>query len=199
MRSKRSDIAITGDFALSQRQTPSITNFSGTKGVYYPVWSPDGRSVTSTSLEGLTLTADLTVPLDQRKPEVLPPLPTPGVSFVAWQFSADGSQLAGWKLLPDGQSAGIAIYDRTTRSYREVSNAGIYPTWVQRGKALLIVVRERFRQVNLDSLAVTDLASPERFASDYALSKDERSLYYAEDQREGNVWLITWPATPSAK
>ena len=182
-------------------QVEQVTNFSDTKGVYYPVWSPDGRSMTSTSLEGLTLTADLSVPLTERKPAALPPLPTPGMSFVAWQWSADGSRLVGWKLLPDGQSAGIAIYDSRARTYRDITSAGIYPTFVRNGTALLIVVKEQLRLVSLDSLTVTGVPTPAGFGSDYTLSRDERSFYYAEDQREGNVWSITWPTTarPSAR
>lgn len=175
-----------------------VTNFPETKGVYYPVWSPDGKAITATSLEGLTLTVDLTVPLERRVPQALPPLPMPGMTFVAWLWSPDGTQLVGWKLLADGQSGGIAIYDTKTRAYREIASAGIYPTWVRQGKALLIAVREQLRLVDLSSLAVTPVPTPARFASDFALTNDERWLYYAEDQREGNVWLITWPGRAAA-
>jgi len=170
------------------------TSVSGTRGLYYPVWSPDGRTITATTVEGQTLIVDLSTPLVQRRVEVLPPLPTPGVSFVAWQWSADGSQLSGWKLLPDGQSGGVTIYDRSTRSYRDVSKEpGIYPTWVRQARALMIAVRERLHVIDLSTLAMTDLPTPARFASDFALAKDERTIYYAHEDREGDVWMATWP------
>ena len=38
---------------------------------------------------------------------------------------------------------------------------------------------------------MTAAAEPAGFAQDFTLAKDERTVYYAQDEREGNVWLIT--------
>jgi Tol biopolymer transport system component len=171
-----------------------LTAVSNTKGVYYPVWSPDGMRMTATSLEGLTMTVDLGVPLASRTPDVLPPFPRAGASFVAWAWSPDGSHLAGWKLLADGRSAGIALYDRTSGSYRDVTAFGIFPGWIDRQRALVFAANGQLHRVDLASLEVTPIDMPSDFALDYALSRDQRWLYYALDQREGDVWLITRPA-----
>ncbi len=171
-----------------------VTNFTDTKGVYYPIWSVDGRAMTCTSLEGLTMTVDLTKPLAERIADVLPPFVKTGMSFVAWAWSSDGSHLAGWKLLPDGRSAGIALYDARSRSYREITSFGIYPTWVRNSTALLFAANEQLHTVDLRSTEVSALPTPAGFALDFSLSRDERWVYYAEDQREGNVWLIGLPS-----
>lgn len=175
-----------------------LTDFKDTKGVYYPVWSPDGKAMTSTSHEGLNLTVDLTVPLSARKPKVLPPLPTGNGHFVAWQWSADGTRLAGWKLMPDGRPGGLVIYEAGTASYRELTTSGTFPTWIERDTALLFTASDELRVITLASSAVTALATPPGFATHFALSRDQRSLYFAEDLREGDVWLISWPS-PSPK
>lgn len=172
------------------------TNFAQTRGVYYPVWSPDGRRITCTSLEGSTLTVDLDTPVAERRPDVLPPFPKPEVSFVAWAWSADRRHLAGWKLLADGRSAGLVLYDPEARTYRELTSIGIYPTWLADGRRLLFASGDRLYTLDLPTMAVTELPAPDEFATDYSLDRDERWLYYAVDQREGNVWLITLP--PSA-
>ena len=168
-----------------------LTDFKDTKGVYYPVWSPDGMRITCTSLEGLTLTVDLTVPLSQRKADVLPPLPTAGASFVAWLWSRDGASLAGWKALPDGKTAGITVFERKSKSYKDLTALGIYPTWLRNGHDVLFARPDGLQVVDMRSAEIRDVMAPPDFAQDYVLSQDERWLYYAEDQREGNVWLIT--------
>jgi Tol biopolymer transport system component len=188
--SNRSDTNQVWTIQADGTDLRQVTNHQNSKGVYYPVWSPDGKTITCTSLEGLTLTVDLTKALNQ-KPDVLPPFPNPGMSFVAWLWSPDGSALAGWKLLPDGKSAGIAIYDAGTRRYRDLTSLGIYPTWIKNGNALLFAANEKLHTVDVGSGTVADVPTPAGFANDFSLAKDGRWLHYAEDQREGDVWLVT--------
>jgi eukaryotic-like serine/threonine-protein kinase len=178
-----------------------ITDYrtAGSKGLYYPVWFPDGKHITCTTFEGVTLTFDLSKPEPDHEPVALPPLPTPGQSFVAWRWSLDGSALSGWKLLPDGRSAGIAVYDARAHRYTELTSGGVFPAWIEQGRTLLYAAGDALYRVGVESRLVAKVTTLPRFFSTFSLAKDGRWLYYEEEQREGDVWLINLRPSSAAR
>jgi hypothetical protein len=152
-----------------------------------------------TTIEGWCVVVDLLKPSKEQTAQRLPPWPESGGSFVAWAWSPNARSVAGWQILPDGKSGGITLYEPSSKRYRKVTDTGIYPTWLPGGKRLLFAADGKFLTFDLDSSRVSGMPTPTGFANDFALSSDGRWLYFAEDQREGNVWLIALPPQAAAQ
>ena len=168
-----------------------VTNYQNAV-VYYPVWSPDGHAMNVSAFDGVSFVVDLGKPWKEQTPKLLPALSEAGTSFVAWSWSPDETALAGWQIPSNnGQSKGIVIYEPGTGRYRQITTMGIYPTWLRDGKRLLFASNEKLFSVDVESGKVSDVPTPRAFANDFSLSRDNQWLYYNEDQREGDVWLIT--------
>ncbi|MEO8678211.1 MAG: protein kinase [Vicinamibacterales bacterium] len=174
-----------------------LTNQPDTEGLYYPVWTPDGRHVWSSSLEGKAFVVEVSKPTAGALPS-LPPLPAPGGAFVPWAWSPDGAVLAGWRQRQDGTAAGLVLYDPSTKLFTMPTDVGNYPAWVDRQR-LLFAGRYRLNIVDLSSRRVREIGQPHGFEEEFALSVDGKSIYYLESQREGDVWLLKRPPAPAVR
>jgi len=166
-----------------------LTNHPATEGLYYPIWSPDDSTILSSSLEGKTFV------VDPRKPMMgdrLPTLPRPegqAAAFVPWSWSPDGSTVAGWEQRKDGAAAGILVYDPRTKRFTKLTDSGNYPAWID-ARRLLFSHRTELAVVDVESRRVQAVGTPQGFEEEFALSRDGRTVYYTENQREGDVWLV---------
>ena len=122
----------------------------------------------------------------------LPPLPGGSAAFVPWTWSQDGKQLAGWRQHQDGTASGVILYDSQSKHFTAVTTFGNYPAWLDRGR-LLFSGRKHLNVVEIASGRVRELPTPAAFDEEFALSPDRRTIYYTENQREGDVWLIKLP------
>ena len=169
-----------------------ITDLRDTKGLYYPIWSIDGTSITCSSFDGSVFSVDPNRSGKDQQPRFLPPLPESGTSFVAWAWSPSGRKLAGWQLMPDGTSGGIEIYEPESGRYRKLPVVGSAPTWLDGGETrLLVVSNQKLQTVDVATGVATDAPTPPGFNFHYTLTRDGRWLYYTHDERDGDIWLIT--------
>jgi Tol biopolymer transport system component len=175
-----------------------VTDDAATTGLFFPVWSRDGRFLLGSSSEGATYRVDLGRAWAEQAPEVLPPLPRTGHAFMAWGWSPSGRWLAGWQLRADGRSAGIVLYDPAQRSYREVVDYGTFPAWSADERRLLFSRRHDRVVVDVASGQVKELQTGDDFEEEFALAADGRSLYTVQTLREGDVW-IAWRRPTSAR
>jgi serine/threonine protein kinase/WD40 repeat protein len=174
-----------------------ITEESSTNGLVFPVWSPDGRFLVGSSLEGKAFMVEVSKPWGRQTPAVLPPLPAPQASFLAWAWSPRGKWLSGWQLRADGVSAGIVVYEPATRTYRTVTDFGTFPTWLRNERRLVFSGRQARYIVDLETGMLKELEKSDDFEEEFALSPDRRSLYTVQTQREGDVWMAALaPGTP---
>jgi len=60
------------------------------------------------------------------------------------------------------------------------------------GQRLVFASNEKLFTVQIESGAIADVPTPRQFANDFSLSRDNLWLYFTEEQREGDVWLITF-------
>lgn len=174
-----------------------LTNQPDTEGLYYPIWSPDGRHVWSSSIEGKAFVVDVSTPMVGALP-TLPPLPAPGGAFVPWAWSPDGTVLAGWRQRKDGTADGLVLYDPREKSFTTTTDFGNFPAWVD-GQRLLFAGRYRLHIVDIASRRIRELGQPHGFGDEFALSPDRKSIYYLESQREGDVWLLRRSPAPPVR
>jgi WD40 repeat protein len=171
-----------------------VTDQPDTVGLYFPVWSRDGRMITASSFEGRSFIIDVTRPWKEQTPASLPPLTEAGTSFVAWAWNQAGTKLAGWQLRADGSFAGVLIYDQSTGRYSRVTDFGAYPAWVGDAR-LLFSSNGKLFITEVEGGEPRELAIPPDFANEFSLSRDRQWMYYSENLREGDVWLISRKAT----
>jgi Tol biopolymer transport system component/serine/threonine protein kinase len=171
----------------------------------YPVWSPDGSRLLL-SRPGVTgIIVATTGDLDAPPLDELPPLPGGG-TFVPLDWSPDGSLIAGMRVSPAGERAGIVLYDLKRRSYASLVGFGTWPQWLHdgrrlvfqgpsaseggsdrgypRGESAFIVdrVTGRVREV---------LAIPEVTIGYPAFSPDGRWLVFVHTMLNADIWTLT--------
>ena len=112
------------------------------------------------------------------------------MSFVAWAWSPTGQRLAGWQLASDGASGGITIYDAATGTYKKLSESGRHPVWLHDGRRLLFADKRKLFLLNVETGKARRLAMPFGFAEEFSLSSDGRWIYFVEEVREGDVWMM---------
>jgi len=160
----------------------------------HPLWSPDGRQLACEldQNEGLI---DLTRPLADRRLVLLPP-PSPRLGFAASSWSADGRWLAGAlyaqtprkRMLP-----GVVLYSLASRRYLRLTDRGDSPTWLSDSRRLLYWDSGRLVFLDTATRASRQVLTtpPGSEYNDFCLSPDDRTLYLARNQEEGDVWLLT--------
>jgi eukaryotic-like serine/threonine-protein kinase len=161
----------------------------------HPIWSPDNRQI-AFDLEENEALIDVTRPLADRHPVLLPPPPGPRRGFSASSWSADGRWLAG--ALHDQaplkqQLPGVMIYSLADRRYERVTPRGEGATWLSDSRHLLYW--DNGRLLLLDTVSRTSrqvlTTPPGSEYNDFCLSRDDRTLYLARNTEEGDIWLLT--------
>jgi eukaryotic-like serine/threonine-protein kinase len=157
-----------------------------------PVWSPDSRWL-AVAIGNQGVLIDLAQPLAQRQVHPLPP-PRQGYSFCADSWSTDGRWLAGAIFHPDGlRDPGIVLHSLRDGGYRRLNDRGGNPRWLHDNREVLYADANKILLMDVQtgrSQPVLALA-PEIVVTDFALSPDEKTLYLAQEQDQGDIWLLS--------
>ena len=157
--------------------------------VIAPVWSPDGSKLLYQIRNVNSYVIDANRPGAEQAPQSLWGQPPPG--FIPWDWSPDGSLLVGWQPLNEQRS--MVVYTFAEHRYqRFVTGFGSYPIWLNDNRRVLF--REGEKLFLLDRLTgewreVLSLKSPSQIGS-YALSRDNKRLYYTSGSSEADIWLL---------
>ncbi|MGE0460564.1 MAG: protein kinase [Vicinamibacterales bacterium] len=157
---------------------------------YYPLWSPDGRHLVYSSLDANPFILDTTRSWDEQPPRSLPALPDAGMTFAAWSWSSDGRRLAGWRLRADGVHAGVTLFDPASNRYTTLTETGRYPTWLADDRRLVFFSNGRLFLLDTQTGAVDALPSLPGYSEGFTISRDNRWIYYEQNHREGDIWII---------
>jgi len=186
----------TGDYQIwtikpDGSELQQVTGNTSTSGVVLPVWSRDGRSIVCSSFSRKAFVVDVTQPWSMQTLAELPPLPEAEASFMAWAWSPSGKWLSGWQLRADGSSAGVVIFDPTSRSYRTITDFGTFPAWSADERRLIFSGRQTRVVVDIKPGTLKELGKAGDFEEEFALSSDRRFIYSVQTQREGDVWIAS--------
>ena len=158
----------------------------------WPVWSPDGKKLAYTIFGLNSFIMDLDRRWNEQSPQALPPIGTGDEIFSAWSWSPDGSRIAGFTQRPDGVVAGIAVYDFRQRRFTKYSDLGQDPVWLHNDRHLLFVhdgmiwLLDTASGIRQPIVKSTDYQVERR---GFAISRDDRWLYFSGSRTESNVWL----------
>lgn len=158
----------------------------------WPVWSPDGKKLAYTIFGFNSFLMDLDRKWNEQSPQALPPMEASEEIFSAWNWSPDGKQIAGFTQRPDGTIAGIASYDLREKRFTKFSELGQDPVWLHDNRHLLFVHDGMIWL--LDTVAGTrkivmqskDWQVERR---GFAVSRDDKWIYFSGSRTESNVWL----------
>ena len=157
--------------------------------VIAPVWSPDGRKLLYQIRNVNSYIIDADRPGAEQTAQSLVGDPPPG--FIPWDWSPDGTLLVGWQ--PLNEQRAMVVYSFAQQRYEHFSTRlGAYPIWLNDNRRVLF--REGGNLYVLDRLngkwrEVLTLKPPNQIGN-YALSRDNRRLYYTSGSNEADIWLL---------
>jgi Tol biopolymer transport system component len=165
-----------------------MTNEPG-RDLIAPVWSPDGKKLLYQIRNVNSYIIDASIPGTDQTQYSLPGHPPAG--FIPWDWSPDNTLLVGWQ--PQAGQRSIVIYSFKEESYqRFVLGFGSYPIWLNDNRRVLF--REGGSLYVLDRVTgkwqeILSLTGP-TLIGNYALSRDNRRLYYTSGSAEADIWLL---------
>ena len=162
--------------------------FNSRPNTSFPVWSPDGARLLFRK-ESANLILDLGKTWDAQTPEQIPQPPTPGDSFVVWDWSPDGKKLCG--TLSGASGTGVGTYSFETGRYEKVADLDALPSWLPDSRRLVFAHEGRAYIADTTTKRVRELLArpPEQIRS-VAVSRDGRLLYYTLLSTESDIWLL---------
>jgi hypothetical protein len=91
---------------------------------------------------------------------------------------------------------GVALYSVADRAFRRLTRHGSDPVWLSDSRRLLYLDRGKIHLVDSQSGASRELLSivPDEVARrGFAVSPDDRHIYFSVSTTEADVWMIDRP------
>ncbi len=166
--------------------------YASDPGAIHPIWSPDGTRLAYHIQDGNSFIIEVGKPWQEQSPQALPSLSNPNRWFTAWSWSPDGRKLAGRPRSAEGYTSGIALYSLESQQYEKLTDFGRFPIWLNDNRRLLFRHRDKLFLVNSQTKKVREVLSvdPHRIL-DFALSRDDRLIYFSLVSTEADIWLLT--------
>lgn len=76
------------------------------------------------------------------------------------------------------------------RAGTTLTDTGRYPTWLADDRRLVFVSNGRLFLLDTRTRAVEALPALPGYSEGFTLSPDNRWIYYEENHREGDIWII---------
>ena len=127
-------------------------------------------------------------------PQALPPLADESQVFSAWSWSPDGKKIAGFQQARDGVFTGISVYSVESKQFEKLTDFGVDPVWLSDGRRLLFHHRGRLHLVDSRTHETREVLSVEPAdvgGKGFAVSNDDRAIYFSEVTTEADVWLLS--------
>ncbi|MFN0109241.1 MAG: protein kinase domain-containing protein [Blastocatellia bacterium] len=161
------------------------------KEVIAPVWSPDSSKLLYQIRNANSFIVDATRPGSEQQSQGLPGQPPEG--FLPWEWSPDGTMLAGWQPpMPQQERRGIVVYSFAQQRYDSLPGNGMYPAWLNDNRRILyrdnnaLFLLDRMTGQSQKIYAVT---SPNQIGH-HLLSRDNRRLYFTSVSVDADIWIL---------
>ena len=160
----------------------------------YAVLSPGGDAMVFTGDSGRDVYHS---PLPAKGPPAeLQGVVVDGNAFGPTSWSPDGKQLAGMVSSPSGRTQGAGIYDMASHKASMVSNDETYGVeWLADSRRVLYFTKDGWELVLLDTVTrartVVSVRLPAPSTAEvFAISRDNRSIYYGASRAEADIWIV---------
>ncbi len=168
--------------------------------VYFPIWSPAGRSMIITFDDKLVRMPVADQPVSLSDVEEIPVDRGDAVSVYATSWSPDGRRVGGSLIGSNGELVGgLLLIDVATGRNRLVRvdlpippGGSVYPTlsWLPDGRRGIVRWGERILLVDAEAEKLTTLAQGlGRDGGTARLSADGKWIYMLDAREEGDLWL----------
>jgi TolB protein len=163
-------------------------------GAAYVNLSPKGDSVIFVSTSGRTV---FSAPFAGGAPTPLRGTQTGDKYFTPTAWAPDGERLAGPVVSESGRSSGIAIYDLAGQATTVVSADEAFGVkWLADSRRVVYFTKNGAELVVLDTVSrnrsVVDVRLPGPASTNemFAISRDNRTIYYGASRREADIWIV---------
>lgn len=162
--------------------------FNNSPNTSFPIWSPDGTRLLYRK-ESISYILDLNKSWEAQTPEQIPQPSTTGDFFGVWDWSPDGSKLAGTFAGPNG--TGFGYYSFETRRFEKVSDTYALPYWLPDSRRVIFAHEGKAFIADTSNNRVRELLArtPEQIRN-VAISRDGLLLYYTLLSTESDIWLL---------
>lgn len=159
----------------------------------FPVWSPDGRRLAYRNSESGVSIADIA---GGRVKSSSQPLARLGESesFQPWSWSPDGKTIAGERVVTGtGGLNGLATYSIDAGRFQNLLDFGAAPVWLKDSRRVLFWSQSRLHLVDTATKKSHEVLNAGADAIDvtFALSPDDRVIYYTLINRAADIWLMS--------
>jgi Tol biopolymer transport system component len=120
-----------------------------------------------------------------------------GKYFNPTGWSPDGARLAGYLISDSGRASGIGTYDFATATTTELNADESYAVkWLSDGRRLVYFTKNGAELVMLDTVTRTRtvvdvrLPWPAVITEMFAISPDNRTIYYGAARAEADIWIV---------
>jgi len=160
--------------------------------VVSPVWSPDGKRLAASIYGIRSFIMNLQSPEKGETPLNVQ-LENFAGYFQAWSWSNDGKKIAGYLINPDGSDVGIGIYTIESKKFERLTDFGMDPVWLSDDRRLLFYNDGRIDLLEIDTKKTHPVLSraPQSVGKrGFAISSDDRIIYFSQTSTEADVWLL---------
>jgi Tol biopolymer transport system component/serine/threonine protein kinase len=165
-----------------------VTSLGG-QNVAWPVWSSDGKRLAYTIFGLNTFLIDPNKPWSAQAAEKIPSFGEDGQLYNGWSWSPDGKTLAGFLNRDDG----IVLYSPATKEFKRITKHGSDPVWLSDSRRMLFHSGGGIHVVDSATGAEKEVLSiaPEEVARrGFALSPDDRNIYFSVSITDSDVWMV---------
>lgn len=153
----------------------------------FPIWSPDGTKMTYDSASKISL-MEVDKPWSPETTETLPRGENDGF-FRMWDWSPDGTMMAGFYEASSG--GGMGIYRFETRTYERLNDFNSIPRWLPDNKRLIFQRDGKAMMIDIQTKQIREiLPEIKDQIRNIAVSRDGKLLYYTNQTSESDIWLL---------
>jgi eukaryotic-like serine/threonine-protein kinase len=166
-------------------------------GAVYVHVSPTGDTVAFTSNSGRVVFVAPLAPRRGVSPTALRDTQTNGKYFNPTGWSPDGTRLAGVLISDSGRPSGIGTYDLAAQSTTMLSADEAYAVkWLSDSRRIVYFAKNGAELVMVDTATRTRsvidvrLPGPAVINEMFAISPDNRTIYYGAARAEADIWIV---------
>ena len=153
----------------------------------FPIWSPDGNRILYRSNAKLYI-VDLTLPLENQTPKLLPDYENPNMRFVPWDWSPDGDKLAGSF---SGAPMKLGYYSISENRYVTLTDTSYYPMWLPDCQRIVFAHAGAISVIDIRTSKITEIVKVrEGEMMGLGVSDDGGLVYFVINDDESDIWML---------